>query len=314
MRDYDYTDIKDFATDEQHKGLLLEMLIEFDIFCEKHGLTYYLSGGTLLGAVRHKGFIPWDDDIDVNMPRPDCMRLMELSGGKIGKFELVPPNPSEKYFAYHWKLYGDDILVAQRYPDGIGDKIYPAFMDIFPIEGLPNTERQNEKHFYQILRKKQRVNHARHMKVYSGNNPCRITFSRAFNLLYSWLGVNKLFQRVVSHARTLKFEDSRYVGVMMTNVHTTEERVLKSEYAPVIRLDFEGHRFSAPAGYDLYLRQLYGPNYMELLPVHQRLPRHNLVTFQNFKPGCKPALSVSPEAVSKKSSPTTRLLDLQVDD
>ncbi len=61
----------------------MEMLDLLADFCDKHGLTYYLSGGTLLGAVRHRGFIPWDDDIDVNMPRPDADRLIELTGGVL---------------------------------------------------------------------------------------------------------------------------------------------------------------------------------------------------------------------------------------
>jgi lipopolysaccharide cholinephosphotransferase len=291
VRDFDFSDIKDFATDEEHKKLMLEMLIAFDKFCQQHGLTYYLSGGTLLGAARHKGFIPWDDDIDVNMPRPDCERLMQLSGGQIDRFELMPPNPSLKYFSYHWKLYADSILVAKRAAGGIGDKVYPVFMDIFPIEGLPETEKLNEAHFAQIIKLKNRVNHARRLKVYLGRNPVRMIISRGFNLLYSLVGIKPLYEKVISHAKTLKFEDSTHVGVMMTNVHTTEERVVKSEYTPVIKMKFEGHDFPCPAGFDTYLRQLYGPNYMELLPIHQRFPRHNLATFHNFKTGEKPSLT-----------------------
>ena len=314
MRDFDYSDIRDFATDEEHKKLMLEILIEFDKFCKTHGLTYYLSGGTLLGAVRHKGFIPWDDDIDVNMPRPDCMKLMELSGGRIGEFELMPPNPSQKYFSYHWKLYGDAILVAKRSSAGIGDKVYPVFMDIFPIEGLPDTETQNEKHFAQIIRIKNRVNHARRLRVYQGRNPIRMIISRVFNVLYSLVGVKKLFPKVITHAQTLKFENSKYVGVMMTNVHTTEERVLKSEYTPVIQVEFEGHSFPAPAGFDTYLRQLYGPNYMDWLPIHQRFPRHNFATFHNFKPGQKPTTETGKIRIAQANSRGSETIDMQMDD
>src|SRR5690554_3813058 len=150
MREYDYTDLKGLASDSDHKAHMLEILVEFDRFCEEHGLTYYLSGGTLLGAVRHKGFIPWDDDIDVNMPRSDCEKLMELSGGRIGDFELIPANSSPNYFAYHWKLYSESILIAKRKAGGIGNKVYLIFLDIFPIEGLPDTEAGNEEHYAEI--------------------------------------------------------------------------------------------------------------------------------------------------------------------
>jgi len=314
VRDFDFSDIKDFATDKEHKKLMLEMLIAFDKFCKEHGLTYYLSGGTLLGAVRHKGFIPWDDDIDVNMPRPDCEKLMQLSGGKIDRFELMPPNPSVKYFSYHWKLYADSILVAKRAAAGIGDKVYPVFMDIFPIEGLPETEKLNEKHFAQIIKIKNRVNHARRLKVYLGRNPVRMIISRGFNLLYSIVGIEKFYKQVISHAKTLKFEDSTHVGVMMTNVHTTEERVVKSEYTPVVKLMFEGHEFPGPAGFDTYLRQLYGPNYMAWLPIHQRFPRHNFATFHNFQLGEKPTTETGRIRIAQAQSQDIATIDMQMDD
>lgn len=288
MRDYDYSDLKDLASDAEHKAYMLEMLLEFDRFCEEHGLTYYLSGGTLLGAVRHRGFIPWDDDIDVNMPRPDCERLMELSGGKIGDYELMPPNFSTKYFAYHWKLYSDAILVAKRKQGRVGSKVYPIFLDIFPIDGLPDTEEGNIEHYAEIRRRKNRVSHARRIKRYRGLNPYRFARNQVAAVVYGRIGLQSLFNKVIELAKSRSYEQSEHVGVMMTNVHTTEERVVKSEYSPVIRMEFEGHMLSCPAGYDTYLRQLYGPKYMEWLPVHERISRHDLVPFTTFKSGQKP--------------------------
>lgn len=302
MRDYSYSDLKDLASDSDHKAAMLELLLEFDKFCQEHDLTYYLSGGTLLGAVRHKGFIPWDDDVDVNMPRSDCEKLMELSGGRIGDFELMPPNTSQRYFAYHWKLYSERILVAKRTKGGIGGKVYPIFLDIFPIEGLPDTPEGNREHYDEIKRRKDRVRHARNVRKYRGRNPYRILRNRLATRVYRQIGVGPLFDRVIEHAKSLSFEDSDYVGVMMTNVHTTEERVVKAEYAPVVKLEFEGHLLSAPAGYDTYLRQLYGADYMDWLPVHKRVPRHDFVTFFPFAPNERPVLTGQPEAGAEDES------------
>jgi lipopolysaccharide cholinephosphotransferase len=279
MRDYSYLDLADVTTDAKHKESLLNMLIEFDKFCQQHNLTYYLSGGTLLGAVRHKGFIPWDDDIDINMPRPDCERLMSLSGGKVSDYQLLSPNHTPKYHAYHWKLYDDSILLAKRRPGGIGKKIYPVFMDIFPIEGLPSTAVENRAHYAKIKVAKQQVNHTRGRIRYRGYKPLRLIRNRTAKAFYQFKGTDKYFSKVISIAKSIPYDKSDYVGVMMTNVHTTEERVVKSEYSPTIKLEFEGRMFSAPSGYDQYLKQLYGKNYMELLPVHKRISKHALVPF-----------------------------------
>jgi lipopolysaccharide cholinephosphotransferase len=301
MREYDYSDLKDLASDSDHKEHMLAILVEFDRFCEEHGLAYYLSGGTLLGAVRHKGFIPWDDDIDVNMPRSDCEKLMKLSGGRIGDFELVAASPSPSYFAYHWKLYSESILIAKRKAAGIGSKVYPIFLDIFPIEGLPDTEAKNDAHYAEIRRRKNRVSHARNISRYRGPNPYRFLRNYLAARIYRTVGVQPLFDKVIDLAASIRLEDSDYIGVMMTNVHTTEERVLKSEYSPVIKMEFEGHMLSCPLGYDTYLRQLYGANYMEWLPVYQRIPRHNFATFLSYAEGEKPlVVYAQPEAVDSE--------------
>ncbi|PTP29405.1 LicD family protein [Vibrio splendidus] len=283
IQDYSYLDLADVATDAQHKEYMLNMLIEFDKFCEQHGLTYYLSGGTLLGAVRHKGFIPWDDDVDVNMPRPDCEKLMALCGGRIGNYQLAAPNQTQKYYAYHWKLYDDSLLVAKRKAGGIGQKVYPVFLDIFPIDGLPSTSEENNTHYSNIIKAKKKAKHARGKLVYNGRNPLKFIRNRLARLFYRSKGIDCYFDQVISIATSIPYEESEHVGVMMTNVHTTEERVVKNEYGPVIKLEFEGKMFSCPSGYDTYLRQLYGNNYMELLPPHQRVSKHALVPFLRKK-------------------------------
>lgn len=263
------------------KQKLLQMLIVFAEFCEKNGIRYYLSGGTLLGAVRHEGFIPWDDDIDLNIPRPDCEKLQEISGGKIGKYVLVPPNPDLLYPSNFWRLYDNSVVIENTLKNSVRKPVYhPLFIDIFPIEGLPEEEKLTKSHYDSMVLSKKMFGML-NTPVWTGKTLSKKlihTLVRPFALV---MGKNYWFSRIQKIAQSIPFGSTNYIGVMMTNIHTVEERVRIDEFLPSVKVNFEGHQFNGPKGYDIYLRQLYGEDYMQLPPEEKRQSHHGF-HFYNY--------------------------------
>ena len=117
------------------KRISLDILIDVASFCERNNIRYYLACGTLLGAVRHKGFIPWDDDVDIMMPRPDFIRFMDLY--ESDRFKGYWPSEGRYYYG---KVYDPKTI---KYEKGYDYKKYQPLgvdVDIFPLDGMVNDE------------------------------------------------------------------------------------------------------------------------------------------------------------------------------
>ena len=267
---------------DECRKILLEMLNALSEFCDDNGLRYYLSGGTLLGAIRHKGFIPWDDDIDINMPRPDCERLISLTGGQLGNYSVFEPDISGfSPCCGFYRLYNFDVVIENSLGgSATNNPIYhPLFIDIFPIEGLPTSVKETSRHYKRIvsLRTMQRSASLKHMeaKSFAGHLFHIVSFIPA-----KAYGYKRWSQAIQRCAKKYDFNDSEFIGVMTAPVHTTNEKVLKSEYIVPVDIEFEGKKYHAPKNYHTYLTQLYG-DYMQLPPIEKQKSHHAFSTYWN---------------------------------
>ena len=117
----------------EKKQLMLSVMDEIDAFCRENGLTYFLVGGTLLGAVRHKGFIPWDDDMDIGLPRKDYERLIREFRSGSGKVRVFDFRNKEDYFWPSAKAVAENTVLYE-----LDDRKHPigVFIDVFPFDGF----------------------------------------------------------------------------------------------------------------------------------------------------------------------------------
>lgn len=257
------------------KKNLLQMLDALVEVCEKNEIRYFLDGGTLLGAVRHKGFIPWDDDIDLIIPHPDCLKLWEITGGKIGKYRLVAPNFDGMVPLEHWKLYDPSIVIESDLGKSSSiHNFFPAFIDIFQMEGLPDTEEETARWYRRTVFFRKLLG-ASYGSAWHGKTVMRRIFHGCMRPVVKIIGKQSIFSVLQESKERLPFESATWVGNMSGPVHTTDSRVKKDSYLRARKLEFEGKLYTVPGNYEEYLTQLYGAESMTTLPPENKRESHH---------------------------------------
>ena len=263
---------------EQIRDIQLGILDALVKCCEEHGLRYYISGGTLLGAVRHRGYIPWDDDIDVNMPRPDCDRLLKLTGGRIdGRYEIGAFDGPLSHPSPYLRAYDTDFLLRQENAQGQTRAFSNVHIDIFPIEGLPKAKWRSNI-YYAVAKCLVNLRIVAYNRIPSGYHGWHRLIRTLVTVPAKLIGWKNWARLVVRHCRKYDYDASEFVGVSSCHVHTFTERLPRETYGEAEYLEFEGRRLRAPHDWHRYLSRIYG-DYMKLPPAEKQVRRHYYTVF-----------------------------------
>lgn len=266
-------------TDEENRKVQLDILSYVDSFCTKMGLKYYLGDGTLIGAVRHHGYIPWDDDIDIRMPRPDYNKLISIFNKKEkeGRYKLIAPESdlAQNSFVKIVDLRTIKIEPYLNYKNGyLGVDI-----DVFPYDGCPSSEQEFEE-WANIIRSYDKA------FLYKKRIWYRALLSRAKDLcckrlrakILPFMSCQKILEEIDKKFQEYPIDKSCYI----CGVNTVDcFRVPKEAISDYEIVPFEDRQFRIPIGYDAILTAQYG-NYMQLPPIDEQVTHHtNKVYWKN---------------------------------
>lgn len=234
----------------------LSILKEIDRICKSHGINYWLDGGTLLGAMRHGGFIPWDDDIDIAMDLQDMKRFVEVAPAELPSNLFIQdpttdPNVKEQML----KVRDLNSLYIEKGDSFVSDYVKGIYVDIFPFESHPDIPKSWTKRLAKGITKSKSILHHPH------------TYSLRSFAEFFWFGAKYLIFLSVWRLLKLICKSSRYANIPTMNGYgITHDR---QTVLPLSTVMFENSEFPAPHDADQYLRNIYG-NYMEIPPIEKR--------------------------------------------
>lgn len=259
---------------EEIQVVSLEILKKIAEICEEQDLRYSLAWGTLLGAVRHHGFIPWDDDVDIQMPRPDYLKLKAYFNTHAK--ELYPlklfDNDIKDYPYELARVSNDDYVIDtdNEKPCGLG-----VFIDIYILDGTRDTFEDAWEYASKTSKYPRLIFLSTRKYYHFGTTKGTLKkIFKFFVFIYAKIMGKSFFKRkLMSMIDKDSYDMKEFVGCVSWCERPKYAVIKKSEFEDMIDFQFEKYKFKGPRQYDKYLRQWYG-DYMQLPPEKDRIYQH----------------------------------------
>lgn len=265
----------------------LEILKITAQICDKNNLTYYLCGGSLIGAIRHKGFIPWDDDIDIMMPRKDYNKLVQIARQELpSRYKLAhykEKMENGKPLMRHVQILDQEVHLLRNWSEKSSQ--INAWIDIFPLDGMPNGKLRRKFHYLHFLLWHILMQISWFEEMVNLSKPNRskkekllIEFVKRTHVGHSWDTV-KIIDRIEKICGKYPFEKSDMIASLY-GAYQEKEILPRKWFEKRILVPFEDTEFYIPSEYDAELRHYYG-DYMEMPKTCEEKEDHHKIEILN---------------------------------
>ena len=252
----------------------LEIALYFKDFCNEHGLLFYMCGGCCIGSLRHKGFIPWDDDVDVFMPRDDYEKLKELwpKYANTEKYACVYADKNRVDGNLFVTIRDNETTAIKPYQVDM-DISHGVALDVLPLDGWPDGKMKRKMQVFWALvyslycAQTVPVNHG---KAVSVAGKIALTFVPSKKLRY------KLWKLAERKMTKYPIKECKYITELCSGPYYMKKQYPREAFDKAIWVDFENVKMPIPQGYDVYLRTAFG-DYMKLPPKEKQKPHHDAI-------------------------------------